>query len=197
MHQIKIYHAKSFLPLWIGVLQCKKRCIDCGKRILVGVSFGKTKMKETTHNVLLLVITDHFIHQIPPHHNCKNAPILLKEKHTPGTHFNITPAILHWCPTEQPRLTVTWLRSSIWWKRGCVTTAATANCSRRVMHVGFSIATVWPIAMTDASSYGRPVSQKWDITFTVSTIFKPEWSFASSLWLLFTNERSLIISHNV
>ena len=39
-------------------------------------------------------------------------------------------------------------------------TATTMNCTRRAMHVGFSIATVRPMAMTHASSYGRPVSQK-------------------------------------
>ena len=75
-----------------------------------------------------------------------------------SAHFNTLH--LHWCPTEQPRLTVTSFRCYIWWKRGCVAIATTLNCPRRAMHVGFSIATIWPIAMTHASSFGRPVSQK-------------------------------------
>ena len=76
-------------------------------------------------------------------------------------HTSICSAILHWCPTAQRCPTmVTSFRCCIWWKWGCIATATTLNCTRRAMDVEFSIATIWLIAMTHASFFGRPVSQK-------------------------------------
>ena len=68
-----------------------------------------------TMSQLPIYKTDYFIHRIPS----SKMHVLLKEKHTPGTNFNITPAIFCICKTEQPRPAVTSLKSGICWKRGC------------------------------------------------------------------------------
>ena len=78
-----------------------------------------------------------------------------------------TPAILHWCQTEQPRPTVTSSRCCIWWKRGCIAIAATSNSTRWAMHVDSQQATSKSTAMTHFSSFGRPVSQKGEMKWHV------------------------------
>ena len=126
---------------------------------------------------------DYFIHQILSS-QFKNAHVLLKEKHT-LRHALPFCTDVPLAPAQRCQTTGTSFRCCIWWKRGCITTATTLNCTRRAMHVGFSIATIRPIAMTHASSFGRPMSQK------AASCRSP----ASKIWRqIFKNMRSKVCS---